>query len=927
MGTESKIESVEKEDIVNDINDEKPKVDENKLAALKARAAQKRAEEEAAKAESTPKEENVPPRIVEERQRSLRFGVIGSGQAGCVDKDTNLAVSGYGILPIKDLWSSIFKDADISNVETYSDGICVRIPDSNLWTTSINPETGDIENKRITAVWKVKKQGCVSISTESKTSLKCSKTHPSLVFEPKTRKRAFWRAFSSNKSISNEDRLFDTRGHIISYPSNETFSVRGVKVTPDIAWLLGVFAGDGSTKKSGNEISFYVTSDAVINRIKELVSVFSTSISVTQQQGCKKVSVFGLGARLFFESAFDLFNGKSYGGHGSKTYTVDIPRCVSASTPEVRTAFISGLIDSDGTIAKSWCETSIFTVSKILSDKLGCLIGSIGGRSTIETVEPRRDNESIGYRIRINGKINHGPLMDVLVQHVTDIQKHARIKKWFESDQQSFTTSCVPLYFSEISGWLKDAGMTSVNNISDQSGVSLGLWSRGERKLSIQSFNKMLDFLDDTDQVIYLKCISDKLDAISSVDIIEDECEFYDLTVEDNENYVAGNNGFIFTHNSRLAEQFHALGYPSVVMNTAPQDLEDIKIPEQNKLLLDFGLGGAAKDLTIGHDAADAYRAAINDLVHKHLGDAEVFIFCTSLGGGSGAGSVEVVTDILSQIGLPVVVLTVLPKASEDALLKHNAWQTLHKLTKLFNEGKVHNIIAVDNARIEALYSDVGPFNFFRVSNKAIVEPIDVFNRLSRKKDEGVKALDSSEFGKLFIDGQGFTVYGEMKVEDYEDEMAIATAIVESLKGNLLASGFDIHQARYAGFMLVAPEAVWNKIPSTSLDMANSMIQDATDHAVVYPGIYREDTGEDCIKVYSMFSGLGLPEERVNQLKAEAQSKREVAEKKDEDRKLHMKVDVGEETSNKVEDIKKKIKNKASAFSKLHGSAVKDRRK
>jgi cell division GTPase FtsZ len=362
-------------------------------------------------------------------------------------------------------------------------------------------------------------------------------------------------------------------------------------------------------------------------------------------------------------------------------------------------------------------------------------------------------------------------------------------------------------------------------------------------------------------------------------------------------------------------------------MNTAPQDLEDIKIPEQNKLLLDFGLGGAAKDLTIGHDAADAYRAAINDLVHKHLGDAEVFIFCTSLGGGSGAGSVEVVIDILSQIGLPVVVLTVLPKASEDALLKHNAWQTLHKLTKLFNEGKVHNIIAVDNARIEALYSDVGPFNFFRVSNKAIVEPIDAFNRLSRKKDEGVKALDSSEFGKLFIDGQGFTVYGEMKVEDYEDEMAIATAIVESLKGNLLASGFDIHQARYAGFMLVAPEAVWNKIPSTSLDMANSMIQDATDHAVVYPGIYREETGEDCIKVYSMFSGLGLPEERVNQLKAEAQNKREVAEKKDEDRKLHMKVDVGEETSNKVEDIKNKIKNKASAFNKLHGSAIKDRRK
>lgn len=379
---------------------------------------------------------------------------------------------------------------------------------------------------------------------------------------------------------------------------------------------------------------------------------------------------------------------------------------------------------------------------------------------------------------------------------------------------------------------------------------------------------------------------------------------------------------------SRQAEEFFALGYPSIAINTASQDLEDIKLPEQNKLLLDFGLGGAAKDLSIGHDAADAYRAAINQLVHRHLIDSEVFIFCTSLGGGSGAGSVETVIDILAQIGKPIIVLTVLPKASEDALLKHNAWQTLSKLTKLFNEGKIHNIITVDNAKIESLYSDVSPFNFFRVSNKAIVQPLDVFNTMSRRKDEGLKVLDSTEFGKLLIDGQGFTVYGEMKVENYDEELAIATAIVESLKGNLLASGFDIRQARYAGFILVAPESVWNKIPSSSLDFANSMIQDACESPLgVFYGVYKDEIGEDCVKVYSMFSGLGLPEERIDQLKTEAQSKMATAQRKDGERKLQMKVDVGEESVNKVEDIKKKIQQKASAFSKLHGGAVQDRRK
>lgn len=377
---------------------------------------------------------------------------------------------------------------------------------------------------------------------------------------------------------------------------------------------------------------------------------------------------------------------------------------------------------------------------------------------------------------------------------------------------------------------------------------------------------------------------------------------------------------------SRLAEQFFSLGYPSVTMNTAPQDLENIKIPEQQKLLLDFGLGGSAKDLSIGHDAADAYRGAINQLIQRHLSDAEVFIFCTSLGGGSGAGSVEVVIDILSQIGKPVVVLTVLPKASEDVQLKHNAWQTLSKLTKLFSEGKISNIITVDNAKIEALYSDVGPFNFFSVSNKSIVEPLDIFNTMSRRPDEGVKVLDSSEFGKLFLDGNGFTVYGSITVENYEDEIAIADAVVNSLKGNLLASGFNIKQARYAGFMLIAPERIWNKIPSSSLTYAHRMLVDTCESPIYY-GIYKEESEEDCIKVYSMFSGLGLPDERINQLKAEAQQKMSVAQRKDQERNMTMKVDVGEETTNSVEEIKKRIQQKTSPFNKLHTGAIQDRRK
>ena len=82
-GTENKIETIEKEDVVDNLEtkeDNKPKVDMDKLAALKEMAAKKRAVEEAPKEQV--EEGDVPIKIVEERKRSLNFGVIGSGQGG-----------------------------------------------------------------------------------------------------------------------------------------------------------------------------------------------------------------------------------------------------------------------------------------------------------------------------------------------------------------------------------------------------------------------------------------------------------------------------------------------------------------------------------------------------------------------------------------------------------------------------------------------------------------------------------------------------------------------------------------------------------------------------------------------------------------------------------------------------------------------------
>lgn len=379
---------------------------------------------------------------------------------------------------------------------------------------------------------------------------------------------------------------------------------------------------------------------------------------------------------------------------------------------------------------------------------------------------------------------------------------------------------------------------------------------------------------------------------------------------------------------SRIAETFYKLGYDAVAINTAQQDLKFIDIPESNKLLLEHGLGGAAKDMEIGKQAAEKYRTQITELVNTQLADAQILVLGLSLGGGSGAGSCDTLVEILNATGKPLCVITVLPMDSEGAQTKSNALQTLSKLSKYAQSKKISNLIVVDNAKIEAVYHNVSQVDFFNVANKAIVEPLDIFNTVS-SMPSSVKPLDPMEFGKLLIDGEGLSVYGTIKVTNYQEEDAIAAAVIENLNGNLLAAGFDLKQSKYVGVVVAANANVWKSITAASVNYALHLVEDQCGHPnETFKGIYVIDTPEDCVTIYSMFSGLGLPTARVEQLKKETAQLATAVKNKDDQRNLTLHLDTGtDQAVSKVQEIKNKIAAKGSAFGKLTSSTIIDRRK
>jgi cell division GTPase FtsZ len=378
---------------------------------------------------------------------------------------------------------------------------------------------------------------------------------------------------------------------------------------------------------------------------------------------------------------------------------------------------------------------------------------------------------------------------------------------------------------------------------------------------------------------------------------------------------------------SRLAQTFYQASYPTVALNTALVDLKNIEIPDSNKLLLEYGLGGASKDLEIGKAAAETHRDAIRDLITDKLSDAQVFVLCTSLGGGSGAGSVETLIEVMTEIGKPIIVMAALPMTNEDVLTKSNSLETLSKLAKMAQSSQIANLIVVDNAKIETIYSNVSQMNFFDVANKAIVDPIDALNTLSSMPSSS-KAYDQMEFTKTILDAHGCTVYGEMTVPNYEDDTALAEAVINNLDGNLLSNGFELKDAKYAAVVYVASKKVWDKVPASSVNYSMAMINDRVNAIGVFKGLYTVDTEEDSVKVYSIFSGLGLPSTRVQSLQKETEQLMSAAKAKTESRAANLNLDLGKEkTISEVDKLKQKIQAKSSTFGKFVGTTVTDRRK
>lgn len=120
----------------------------------------------------------------------------------------------------------------------------------------------------------------------------------------------------------------------------------------------------------------------------------------------------------------------------------------------------------------------------------------------------------------------------------------------------------------------------------------------------------------------------------------------------------------------RLADEFAARGFPSMVVNLCSSDYRGLgSIPREHVLILGDGLG-SGRDQAYSAEVFAENRDILMDLFGRVEGSVgkpfQVCFICCSLGGGTGGGGHRVVASEFRERGIPFMILAVMPRRGVD---------------------------------------------------------------------------------------------------------------------------------------------------------------------------------------------------------------------------------------------------------------------
>jgi len=483
---------------------------------------------------------------------SLKYtALIHQGGGGCIRKGSKVITSFCGIEEIDKIYEKIFLKG--YKEEIYSPNAkYIDINNLNIFTLSFNSKTYKYEKDKINNIWKynIPKGKSYTIVLEGNTEITTSEWHPFVVY-------------NNGKIIEKEAKDIKV-GDLIVGPNeslieNYLFENNKDEISIDLSYLIGYFLGDGSLSKTKNglRIRFFDSSEEVLKEIVKIIhKLTNKKYSIQRDKRSKNNYILNIYDKQIIEKIINLTGVKP----GSKSFIIKVPDYLYKCNIENIFSFLAGLIDSDGFVEKNKKRISFSTASEKMKEDLAYVLSLLGFKFSIRERKPKNKNWNIMWEVYITGVDEIEKFDRTIGKYIKNNEKIIRIKNHIKTKSSSKKGNVPFELFEEI---LNEAGIktntTEIHRKSIKIGNKYFFLSRWKEK-NIINLNKILYLIDEVlklnieeekkEKLIKLKLILPTLIEVKKVAKGKYEGEFYDFTVEKNNNYLAGINGFTLIHNT-----------------------------------------------------------------------------------------------------------------------------------------------------------------------------------------------------------------------------------------------------------------------------------------------------------------------------------------------------------------------------------------
>ncbi|MFX1282281.1 MAG: LAGLIDADG family homing endonuclease [Promethearchaeota archaeon] len=497
--------------------------------------------------------------------------IIHKSGGGCIARGTRVYSTFCGIEAIDTIYDFFSNKKEVLE---QGNARILNISDENIQTFSFDKSTGEIVLKPVMKIWKyvLNKKDTIKIVTEGKNEIISSNWHPFFIWSNNRviEKRA--------DEIQRGDFLITSNNSSIKkWPFNEYKYMQNYQIDEDFAYLIGLFQTDGSLRNftnsktgwKGLRLSFFTTDNNLLNSYQNILEkITGRKYSIQIDKRSLKRSKVVKYVTSYDQEMNEAIRKLNRNIIGKKSKSVRIPELIFKSPISVISSYIAGLIDGDGHIRKSEKKIEFSTGSKEFSVDLKCLLSVFGIKPRYRVRKDKRLKNSVIFEIIINGFEDYRTLADLIFPYLKSKNKKQRMEKHLEKTHSSI--SC-PLDFIFLQPILEKVGINTKSTRIWRKSVVVGerrfflaRWKEKNlinRKKVIELITELLRFYrnqlseNDKEYLKYLLRIIPSLVRVTSVESGDVE-EFYDFTVENTNNYLAGkgplfvihNTGFTFSH-------------------------------------------------------------------------------------------------------------------------------------------------------------------------------------------------------------------------------------------------------------------------------------------------------------------------------------------------------------------------------------------